>query len=122
MPLNSFLVCVSVSVCVCVCLCVSNGPDESVRMRAGGDVTADRLPAGMLRAPIESVPSLQLPPTTRFPFSFHSPRLPHICCVLGTDSKLQHPGPLSDSIPISSHVHLLSSFGTIIQLTFSASV
>ena len=91
-------------------------------LRAGGDVTADRLPAGMLRAPIVCVPSLQLPPTTQLLFSSHSPRIPHICCVLATDSKLQHPGPLSDSIPISSHVPPLPSFSTIIQLTFSASV
>lgn len=32
---------------------------------------------------------------------------PHICCVLATDSKLQPPGPLPDSIPISSRVPLL---------------
>lgn len=69
-------------------------------------MTADRLPAGLLRAPTVCVPSLQHPHTP----SFDCPLLsqssaPHICCVLATDSKLQAPGPLPDSIPISSHVH-----------------
>lgn len=71
-------------------------------LRAGGDVTADRLPACMLGAPIARLASLQLPSTARLPFSSHTPRLPHICCVLATGSKLPHPGPLSDSIPVSS--------------------
>lgn len=76
-------------------------------LRAGGDVTADRLPACMLRTPTVCVPSLQ-PPHHPAPLLLSQSSAPHICCVLATDSKLQHPGPLSDSIPISSHVPLLS--------------
>lgn len=74
-------------------------------LRAGGDVTADRLPAGLLRAPTVCVPSLQPPyqPSSISPHPVLS-SAPHICCVLATDSKLQHPGPLSDSIPMFSHV------------------
>lgn len=44
------------------------------------------------------------PPNHPAPLLCSQSSAPHICCVLATDSKLQHPGPLSDSIPISSHV------------------
>lgn len=48
------------------------------------------------------------PPNYPAPVLLSQFSAPHICCVLATDSKLQHPGPLSNSIPISSHVPLLS--------------
>lgn len=93
---------VYVRLCVCVMVLMNLSG-----LRTGGDVTADRLPACMLRAPAVFVPSLQ-PPHQPAPLLLTQSLAPHICCVLATDSKLQHPGPLSDSIPISSHVPPLS--------------
>lgn len=94
-------------VCDCVCALVLMNLSG---LRAGGDVTADRLPAGLLRAPTVGVPSLQHLHTPSFASPlFSQSSAPHICCVLATDSKLQPPGPQPDSIPISLHVPLLTS-------------
>lgn len=110
--IRMYWMCVCVSVCVIALMNLSG-------LRAGGDVTADRLPAGMLRAPTVCVPSFQSPYHPA-PLFLSQSSAPHICCVLATDSKLQHPGPLSNSILISSHAP--PPYSTIIQLTFSASV
>lgn len=90
--------CALVTLCVCVCAVVLMNLSG---LRAGGDVAADSLPAGPLRAPAVRAPPS--PPPPNLPPNL-PPRLtppdrpalcsaPHICCVLATDSKLQHPPP-----------------------------
>lgn len=98
--------CRRVSLCVCVC----TGTDEFVSFQSRGWCDCWQAPS----RPAESCNSLcALPaapphPISWFPLPLPPSSAPHICCVLATDSKLQPPGPLPDSLPTPSHVPLLT--------------
>ena len=87
--------------CECVCMSVCNGPDESVRAEGRGWCDCWQAPS----MPAESPNRLRAPPRPPInpaPLLLSQSWAPHICCVLAMDSKLQHPGPLSNSILIPS--------------------
>lgn len=87
-------------------MCVCNGPDESVRAQGRGWCDCWQAPSRHAEIP-NSLRALPSPPHHPYPLLLSQSSAPHICCVLATDSKLKHPGPLSDSTPFSSHVPLL---------------
>lgn len=91
------------------------GSDESVRTEGRGWCDCWQAPS----RPAESPDTLLLPPQPPQPPSSPCwPRLLHICSILGTDSKLQHPGPQDDSSPYS-HVRLLSFSSSLLSPYFS---
>lgn len=104
--------------CVWMCCGVCLGSDESVRTEGRGWCDCWQAPSRPAESPDILLALPPASPATQLPFSSLWPRLRHICCVLATESKLQHPGPLDDSSPYS-HVLLLLSSSSLSPLLLS---